>query len=203
MSILRKSNKKTSSRKQIDIEGVWDGILMLPGKQYRIALQVSSVNFELKSEAEQDALIETYQSFLNSLSYPMQILVRIRELDLDKYLEEFKESVADEKEEIYKTQVQNYSEFVESLVVTNKILARNFYVVIPFIGSDTNFDIVKEQLSIYSDMVAKGLARLGIHCHKLTSLELLDLFYSFYSPEQSKRQPLSKQTLNLLNRSYL
>lgn len=203
MSILRKSNKKTSSRKQIDIEGVWDGILMLPGKQYRIALQVSSVNFELKSEDEQDALIETYQSFLNSLSYPMQILVRIRELDLDKYLEEFKESVADEKEEIYKTQVQNYSEFVEGLVVTNKILARNFYVVIPFTGSDTNFDIVKEQLSIYSDMVAKGLARLGIHCHKLTSLELLDLFYSFYSPEQSKRQPLSKQTLNLLNRSYL
>lgn len=203
MSILQKSNRKTSSRRQIDIEGVWDGILMLPGKQYRIALKVSSVNFELKSEDEQDALIETYQSFLNSLSYPMQILVRIRELDLDKYLEEFRESVADEKEEVYKTQVQNYSEFVESLVVTNKILARNFYVVIPFIGSDTNFDIVKEQLSIYSDMVAKGLARLGIHCHKLTSLELLDLFYSFYSPEQSKRQPLSKQTLNLLNRSYL
>lgn len=203
MSILQKSNKKTSSRRQMDIEGVWDGILILPGKQYRIALKVSSVNFELKSEDEQDALIETYQSFLNSLSYPMQILVRIRELDLDKYLEEFRESVADEKEEVYKTQVQNYSEFVESLVVTNKILARNFYVVIPFIGSDTNFDIVKEQLSIYSDMVAKGLARLGIHCHKLTSLELLDLFYSFYSPEQSKRQPLSKQTLNLLNRSYL
>ena len=133
----------------------------------------------------------------------MQILVRIRELDLDKYLEEFKESVANEQEEIYKTQVQNYSEFVESLVMTNKILARNFYVVIPFNGADTNFDIVKEQLSIYSDMVAKGLARLGIHCHKLTSLELLDLFYSYYSPAEAKRQPLSKQTLNLLNRSYL
>jgi hypothetical protein len=176
---------------------------MLPGNQYRVALQVSSVNFELKSEDEQDALIETYQSFLNSLSYPMQILVRIRELDLDKYLEEFKESVADEAEEVYKTQVQNYSEFVESLVMTNKILARNFYVVIPFTGADTNFDIVKEQLSIYSDMVAKGLARLGIHSHKLTSLELLDLFYSYYSPAQAKRQPLSKQTLNLLNRSYL
>ncbi len=203
MSILLKSYKSASSRRQIDIEGVWDGILSLPGKQYRVALQVSSVNFELKSEDEQDALIETYQSFLNSLSYPMQILVRIRELDLDKYLEEFKESVADETEEIYKSQVQNYSEFVESLVMTNKILARNFYVVIPFTGTDTNFDIVKEQLGIYSDMVAKGLARLGIHSHKLTSLELLDLFYSFYSPEQSKRQPLSKQTLNLLNRSYL
>jgi len=94
VSILQKSNKKISTRRQVDIEGIWDGILLLPERQYRVALNVSSVNFELKSEAEQDALIETYQSFLNSLSYPMQIIIRIRELDLDKYLEEFRTSVA-------------------------------------------------------------------------------------------------------------
>lgn len=203
MSILQKSNKRVSSRKQIDIEGIEAGILKLPGSQYRVALEVSSVNFELKSEDEQDALIETYQSFLNSLSYPMQILIRIRELDLDKYLDEFKSSVANEAEEIYKIQVNNYSEFVSSLVVTNKILARSFYVIIPFIGIESDLAIVSEQLGLYCDMAIKGLARLGIHSHKLTSLEMLDLFYSFYSPDQSKRQPLSKQTLNLLSRSYL
>jgi hypothetical protein len=203
VSILQKSNKKISTRRQVDIEGIWDGILLLPERQYRVALNVSSVNFELKSEAEQDALIETYQSFLNSLSYPMQIIIRIRELDLDKYLEEFRTSVADEAEEVYKVQVNNYCEFVSSLVVTNKILARSFYVVIPFVGIETDMMIVKEQLSLYCDMVAKGLARLGIHSHILSSLELLDLFYSFYSPSQAKSQPLSKQTLNLLNRSYL
>ena len=203
MSILQKSNRKISARRQIDIEGIWDGILLLPGNQYRVALNVSSVNFELKSEAEQDALIETYQSFLNSLSYPMQIIIRIRELDLDKYLEEFRDSVSNESEEVYKTQVNNYCEFVSSLVVTNKILARSFYVVIPFVGIETDRMIIKEQLSLYCDIVAKGLAMLGIHSHILTSLELLDLFYSFYSPAQAKRQPLSKQTLSLLNRSYL
>jgi hypothetical protein len=201
--ILQKSNRRVSSRRQIDIEGVWDGILRLPGNQYRITLSVSSVNFELKSEDEQDALIETYQSFLNSLSYPMQIIIRIRELDLDKYLEEFRNSVSEEAEEVYKVQVNNYCEFVSSLVVTNKILARSFYVVIPFVGAEPNFDVVKEQLGLYCDMVSKGLARLGIHSQKLSSLELLDLFYSFYSPAQAKRQPLSKQTLDLLNRSYL
>ena len=203
MSILQKSNRRISSRRQIDIEGIWDGILQLPGRQYRVALEVSSVNFELKSEAEQDALIETYQSFLNSISYPMQIIIRIRELDLDKYLEEFRDSVSTETEEIYKTQVNNYCEFVSSLVVTNKILARSFYVVIPYIGEESEFEVVKEQLGLYCDMAAKGLARLGIHSTKLDSLELLDLFYSFYSPAQAKIQPLSKQTLNLLNRSYL
>ena len=203
MSILQKSNKKSSSRTQIDIEAVVDGVLILPGCHYRVALQVSSVNFELKSEAEQDALIETYQSFLNSLSFPMQILIKIRELDLDKYLEDFKQRLDGESEEIYQKQIENYSQFVASLVSSNKILARNFYVVIPFAGNETNLEIVKEQLGIYSDMAVKGLARLGIASHKLSSLELLDLFYSYYSPSQSKTQPLSKQTLNLLSRSYL
>lgn len=63
MFILQKSNKKVSSRKQIDIEGVRDGILILPDGHYRTVLNASSINFELKSEAEQDALIDTYQSF--------------------------------------------------------------------------------------------------------------------------------------------
>jgi len=203
VSILQKSSRRISSRSQIDIEGISDGILQLTGKQYRVALEISSVNFELKSEAEQDALIETYQSFLNSLSYPMQIIIRIRELDLAKYLKEFLDSVSNESEDIYKAQVNNYCEFVSSLVVTNKILARSFYLVIPFVGEDTDPVVVKEQLGLQSDMATKGLARLGIHSKKLDSLDLLDLFYSFYSPAQAKIQPLSKQTLNLLNRSYL
>ncbi len=203
MSILQKSSRRISSRSQIDIEGISDGILQLTGKQYRVALEISSVNFELKSEAEQDALIETYQSFLNSLSYPMQIIIRIRELDLAKYLKEFLDSVSNESEDIYKDQVNNYCEFVSSLVVTNKILARSFYLVIPFVGEDTDPVVVKEQLGLQSELAAKGLARLGIQSKKLDSLGLIDLFYSFYSPTKAKIQPLSKQTLNLLNRSYL
>ncbi len=87
MSTFTKSKKKQSSRHQIAVEGIRDGILLLPGNHYRTALQLSSINFELKSEAEQDALIDTYQSFLNSLATPLQIIIRIRELDMDKYLE--------------------------------------------------------------------------------------------------------------------
>lgn len=72
-----KSNKRASSRRQISIKGVKDGVLILPNNQFRIALEVSSLNFELKSEAEQDALIDTYESFLNSLPGPLQIIVRV------------------------------------------------------------------------------------------------------------------------------
>jgi len=106
---LQKSNKKASSRRQIDIKGVRDGILLLPNNQYRAALEVSSLNFELKSEDEQDALIDTYESFLNSLPCPLQIIVRIRELDMSKYLADLQARHAGEKEKVYKAQLENYS----------------------------------------------------------------------------------------------
>ena len=203
MSILQKSNKKLSSRRQIDIKGARDNVLLLPGGRYRMILQVSAVNFELKSEAEQDALIDTYQSFLNALPCPLQVLVRIREMDMDKYIEDFQANLLGEPEPVYKAQIANYVEFVSDLITTNKILARHFYVIIPYNNQDQDFDLIKEQLSLSADIVAKGLSRLGMQSRELSSLEMLDLFYSFYNPKQAKRQPLLNQTFELLGRSYL
>jgi len=204
MFALQKSNKKASARAQIDIDGVKDGILMLSGHRYRVALQVSPVNFELKSEDEQDALIDTYESFLNSVGCPLQILVRTREIDMDKYLGEINERLAGETEDIYRHQLQNYDEFIRSLITTNKILTRHFYVIVPYdAAAKADFDSVREQLGLRVDIVAKGLARLGMQSRELSSLEVLDLFYSFYSPEQAKLQPLTTQALKLLHTSYV
>lgn len=203
MSILSKSNNKASARRQINIKGVRDGVLILPGHQYRVVLSLSSINFELKSEAEQDALIDTYQSFLNSLASPMQIIIRIREMDMDKYLNDFNARMRNESQEIYRTQVKNYTDFVKSLITSNKILTRHFYVVVPYNSKEKDFEVIKEQLALSADIVAKGLARMGIQSRLLSSLEILDLFYNFYSPAQAKRQPLRDQTMQLLTESYL
>lgn len=203
MFIFTKSKNKTSSRRQINIKGVRDGILVLPRNQFRAILQISSINFELKSEAEQDTLIDTYQNFLNSLSTPLQIIVRIREMDMDRYLADFNARLKEESEEIYRQQVENYTEFVKSLITTNKILSRHFFVVLPYSGKENEFDFVKEQLTLTADIVSKGLMRLGMQSRQLDSLEVLDLFYSLYSPLQAKRQPLSKQTMQLLTESYV
>lgn len=204
MSILQKSNSKVSSRRQINIKGVRDGVLILPDHHYRQILSVSSVNFELKSEDEQDALIETYQNFLNSLACPLQIIVRVREMNVDKYLEEISNGIATEGQEVYKQQMKNYVEFVQSLITTNKILTRKFYIVVPYTANDTNdFSIIKEQLNLNSDLIAKGLGRLGVRAMQLTSLEVLDLFYTFYSPDGARRQPMTDQTIHLLKQSLL
>ncbi len=201
MSILQKSRKKTSARQQVNIKGVKSGMLMLPRNQYRIVLEVSAVNFELKSEEEQDALIDTYESFLDSLPCPLEIIVRIRELDMDKYLADIYELLDHEKEAIYRSQIETYTEFVQSLVADNKILSRHFYVVLPYTATD--FDAAKEQLAFNADMVSKGLSRLGMRTRQLGSLELLDLFHTFYNPGQAKRQPISDQVAELLNNSYI
>jgi len=204
MSVLQKSNRKASARHQIDIRGVKDGVLMLPHNRYRAMLSVSSVNFELKSEDEQDAIIETYESFLNSVGCPLQILIRTREIDMDKYLADLDERLAGESEFIYRQQLQNYNEFIRSLIVTNKILTRHFYVIVPYdaIGK-MEFDGIKEQLDLRVDIVRRGLARLGMQSRELPSLEVLDLFYSFYSPKQAKLQPLTQRALELLHTGYV
>ncbi len=197
---LHRSNAKGSAKSQIGVQKVRDDVLVLPGNRYRIALNTSSVNFELQSEEEQDALVETYQAFLNSLTIPIQILIRVRELDVNRYLGEFEASRAHETQEVYKKQLQGYSKFVRSLVSGNKILSRRFYVVISYDGrADEDFELAKEQLLLSKEIVTKGLERLGITSKQLTSLEILDLFYGFYQPERSKTQPLTQELVRRAN----
>lgn len=201
---LQKSKIKTSSRHKIAIKGVRDGILMLPGNQYRAVLKVSSLNFELRSEEEQDAIIDTYESFLNSIGTSLQILIRTREIDMDKYLEDLNQRLKSETTPIYKAQIQNYDEFIRSLIQTNKILTRHFYLVIPYTATNkTDFELIREQQNLKLDIVSKGMARLGMHTQQLGSLEVLDLFYSFYSPAQAKLQPLTEQALRLIHTALI
>lgn len=204
MFALQKSKNKTSARSQIAIKGVRDGILMLPNNEYRAVLQVSSLNFELKSEDEQDAIIETYESFLNSVGSSLQILVRTREIDMDKYLEDLNARLDGETEQIYRDQLKNYEEFIRSLIMTNKILTRHFYIVVPYSAAGkADFELIQEQIGLKLDIVAKGMMRIGMHTKELTSLEILDLFYSFYSPAQAKLQPLTEQALRMIHTAMI
>jgi hypothetical protein len=203
MSMLPKSNNKTSSRRQINIRGVRDGILMLPDNQYRVIMEVSSLNFELKSEDEQDTLIDTYQSLINSLPCPIQVLVRIRELDMSHYMENLVARKKNEREPVYQDQLQAYSEFVQALVADNKILSRHFYIVLPYSASGKDaYEEASEQLALNSDLVRKGFMRLGMQTRLLESLEVLDLFHSFYNPAQAKHHPVSERITQLINSSF-
>lgn len=195
-----RSKTKGSAREQIGIKEVRDGILVLPGNRYRAVLATSSINLELQSEAEQDVIVDIFQSFLNSLTRPIQILIRVRELDIDRYLEDLQVSRIGETKAVYKKQLENYSDFIRKLVAGNKILSRRFYIVVPYENKAvTDFSLVREQLLLEQEIIIKGLEKLGMTARPLSSLEILDLFYSFYRPEQAKTQPLTKAIMRKTN----
>ena len=177
---------------------------MLSGERYRAVLEVTPVNFELKSEAEQDAIIETFESYLNSIGIPIQILVRVREVDISKYLEDLRERLSGETVPIFQKQLESYGNFIKGLVTNNKILTRQFCVIVPFVGkAKVDFNFVKEQINLSIDIVSKGLNRIGMRSREFTSLEVLNLFYSFYNPAQAKAQPLADQAMQLLGSQFI
>ncbi len=195
------TNTKTqSSRQQIQIKKIADNILVLPNNEYRIILETSSVNFELMSEEEQDVMIDSFQNFLNALPCQIQILVRVREIDIDKYAEDIVRSKDKEKEPIYKKQIESYSAFVKKLVSGNSILSRRFYIVLPYHNTEKKEDwkLIKEHLNLNRDIVIKGLERMQMKAKMLTSLEIINLFYTFYNPESVKTQAITKETLSAL-----
>ena len=205
MSIFSKS-KKSSSRGQIQIKEVVDNILVLPGNEYRQILETSSVNFELKSEEEQDVIIDSFQNFLNSLPCEIQILVRVREVDIDRYVEDIGKTKDKETIPAYKKQIEGYCSFVKKLVSGNKILSRRFYIVIPYKHTERHQDmkLIKEHLNLEKDIIIKGLERMQMKARSITGLEILNLFYGFYNPESLKTQALTRDTVEaLLKNNYV
>ena len=204
-NLLNKSGG-VSSRQQIQIKEVVDNILVLPNNEYRQILETSSVNFELKSEEEQDVIIDSFQNFLNALPCKIQILVRVREVDIDKYLEDIGKTKDKETVPAYKKQIKSYCAFVKKLVSGNKILSRRFYIVIPYKHTERHQDwkLIKEHLSLEEDIIIKGLERMQMKARTLNGIEILNLFYTFYNSESMKTQALTKETVEaLLKNNYV
>jgi hypothetical protein len=204
VSLFTKSNNKASSRRQIAIQSVEDDILVLPGNRYRAILEVSAINLALKSAAEKDAIIQAYQGFLNALPCPLQVLIKVRELDIDNYLERYDTLQKEEKDEVYQRQLASYQDFVRGLIEKYKILSRRFYIVIPYdTKGKSDFDMAKDQLSLNAGIIGDNLEGLGMSARRLTSIEILDLFYTYYSPELAKLEPLKAETMQMLTTQYI
>lgn len=205
MSIFSKS-KRSSSRSQIQIKEVIDNVLVLPNNEYRLILETSSVNFELKSEEEQDVIIDSFQNFLNALPCEIQILIRVREVDIDHYVEDISKTKDKETISAYKKQIDGYCSFVKKLVSGNKILSRRFYIVIPYKHTERHQDmkLIKEHLNLEKDIIIKGLERMQMKARAITGIEILNLFYGFYNPESLKTQALTRETMEaLLKNNYV
>ena len=121
-----------SAQEFVDIAEIKDGVVILKNNSLRAVLMVSSINFDLKSTQEQEAIVAAYQNFLNSLDFPLQILISSRKLDISPYMELLTEKENVQENDLLRFQISEYRAFMKNLVGTANIMAKTFYIVVPF-----------------------------------------------------------------------
>lgn len=208
-----------TTQQSIDIAGIKDGAVILKSGGYRLIMSVSTINFALKSEQEQNSLIFQYQSFLNSLHFPIEIVMRSKKLDLTPYLQKIINISKKQENELLKIQTDDYIEFVDKLINLANIMKKSFYVVIPhqpvtlknvsFIDklfkkekmvaelriSEEEFKRNYGELTQKAEVVAGGLGRIGLHCVQLNTEEIIELFYQIYNPEIAGKERITDANL--------
>jgi len=122
----------SSSQQFLEFDQIKNGTIILKNKTLRAVLMVSSLNFALKSEEEQSAIIYQFQSFLNSLDFQCQIIVQSRKTNITGYFDGLKKLEKNQKNELLKLQTSEYRKFIEGLVENESIMRKTFFVVIPY-----------------------------------------------------------------------
>ncbi|MBU2539720.1 hypothetical protein KJ786_00955 [Patescibacteria group bacterium] len=123
---------ETSTQDFLEVKDIKEGLLILKNQGIRGVLMVSSLNFALKSEDEQTAIIYAFQSFLNSLDFSAQIIIQSRRINITPYLDGIKDLEANQTNELLKAQTAGYHDFIKELVKGETIMTKNFYVVVPY-----------------------------------------------------------------------
>ena len=205
----------STTQEFLDIFDVTDDLLLLKSGAAAVILQVTAMNFGLLAEEEQDAIIYGYAGLLNSLNYPIQIVVRSQTKDVTSYLNLLKEKEEETVSPSRKQQIRQYREFVADLVQERNVLDKKFYVVIPASGIElgivqaqsilpgvknpdiSSFDRsiiierAKNLLEPKRDHIIAQFARIGMFSRQLVTQEIIQLFYTAYNPEASDGQKMT------------
>lgn len=202
---------RASTQQFTEIEDITNDIVMFVDGSCAIILTVSAVNFGLLSEKEQEAIIYAYAGILNSLSFPIQILVRSKHKDITAYLNLLAEREREQKNPKLAKSIHGYRGFIESTVKEKEVLDKKFYVIIPFshleLGVSTSVlfgnkrsglpypkeYIIEKALIVLTpkrDHLIRLLARLGLRAQQLTTEQLVLLFFSLYNPDAAMPTPV-------------
>ncbi|MDP2720542.1 MAG: hypothetical protein Q8O75_01185 [bacterium] len=132
-----RNNASSSTQANLRIGEIRDDVLVLKNGGMRSILKTTSINFNLKSEQEQNAIISGYQSFLNALDFPIQIVVRSKKLDIDNYIDQVKELGEKQENKLLQEQTYEYAQYIKKLVDYADIMEKEFYVIIPYTPART------------------------------------------------------------------
>lgn len=198
----------TATQEFVPVKEIREGTVVLKDGGLRAIIAVSSVNLALKSADEQVATIQQFQSFLNSLDFPIQIVVQSRRLDIRPYLLMLETKLKDQREPLMKLQTVGYISFVREFTEQVSIMRKYFYIVIPYEeaalsakkgffasifgkknsakeqkkADDTSFEEKRTQLDERVSVVSGGLGSCGARTERLKTEEVIELFYKTFNP---------------------
>ena len=212
----RKKSALTSTQRFLPIAEIRSDTVLLKNGGLRAVLQVEALNFNLKSETEQQGIVAGYEGLVNTLSFPLQIVIRSSKMNIDPYLELLRALAAKQGNELLKNQTLSYADFVERLIDVADIMQKRFYVVVPFDQSIRRKGLFEQFFSWISpddstakaalrardfssgsrglkdrvNVVQAGLENIGLMSKRLTTHELIELYYKIYNPKTSQEQKL-------------
>ena len=197
------------TQRYLDIAEIREDCVVMKDGTLRAVLMVSSINFALKSEDEQQAIIQGYMQFLNGLDHPLQVVIQSRRMNVDGYIMALKQQEETIHNELLKTQIRDYTTFIKELVELGQIMQKRFFVVVPYDPTEGNekgksfmtklstafspakivklnekrFQERKYSLMQRASTVASGLGGMSLQVAMLDTQGLIELYYSSYNPD--------------------
>ncbi len=192
---------KASTQSFIEIEEIRDDIILMRDHSAATVIEVGAVNFWLLSPEEQEGTISTYGNILNSLSFPVQILILSKRMDISSYLGFLEQKVKQEQDQRLAKLLTSYENFIKNMVKKSTVLEKRFFFVIPFspfeLGVATaskrqlnkEFIITRAKTSLYPkrDNLLRLLSKVGLKSTPLQEQELTELFHNLYNPSSTGR----------------
>jgi hypothetical protein len=187
-----------STQSFIEISNIVEDIVILNGGNACLVIEASATNFALLSPEEQDARIYAYASLLNSLSFPIQIVIRSKKIDISNYLKLLDVEREKTQNPSLGKQIGLYRDFVKELVKVNTVLDKKFYLVIPYsslekgasgaretlkpgINQDNFLIGAKASLHSKAESIHSQLKRLSLKARTLDEEQLTKLYYDIFN----------------------
>ncbi|HLD71890.1 MAG TPA: TraC family protein [Candidatus Peribacteraceae bacterium] len=212
----RKKNSLSSTQRFLPMGEIRSDTVLLKNGGFRAVLAVEAINFNLKSETEQQGIISGYESFVNTLYFPLQVLLRSAKMNIDPYLTQLRAIADKQQNELLQRETRSYADFVERLVDVADIMQKRFYVVVPFDHTirkrtlvekffgwlspddssakaaqrNRDFAEASKQLKDRVNLVQTGLENIGLQSRRFTTHELIELYYQIYNPSTSQEQKI-------------
>lgn len=219
----RKAPFAQATQRFLPIAEIRNDTVILKNGGIRAIIQVEAMNFNLKSETEQQGIIAGYGNFVNTLSFPVQIYIRSMRTNIDAYLADVRKMVDTHENQLLKDQTLSYVSFMQKLLEVADIMQKRFYIIIPV---DRNvrkktliekfFDWIHPDDSLAKsayrsrelsrglkdltervDLVQTGLTTIGLTSKRMNTRDLLELYYQIYNPKTSQHEKIPAEVSDL------